>query len=332
MITVLLAVLLFFMMIFPHELGHFVAAKALDVKVNEFAFGMGPALWRKQKGETLYSIRIFPIGGYNAIEGENSDSDDARAFGTKPAWIKIVILIAGSMMNFIVAFIVLSIALTIIGSPLKEVGTLMDGGPAETAGIRKGDVVISVDDEKIENWNALTREIRNNNHEMTFKVDRNGKLMEFKIKPVKKDGNNLVGISPAVSHNPIRGIASGAIMTGKMTISLFDILGKLLSGGIKTNNLSGPVGIVSVVHQSESYGWYFFCYLLSFISINMAIFNLLPFPALDGGRILFVIIRRVTGKAISDKTEAAVHAVGMLLLFGLMIYVTWNDVLRIFFN
>mgnify|MGYP001190367438 CR=1 FL=1 len=330
MLTAILAVVLFVILIFPHELGHFIAAKSVGVKVNEFAFGMGPALWKKQKGETLYAIRLFPIGGYCAMEGENEESDNDRAFNNKPGWAKILVLVAGSMMNVIIAVVILSIMMGVIGNPSTTIDKVQAASPAYTAGMEKGDVITAIDGTAIKNWSDISTLIQKNRDGMTVTVNRSGKTVDLRMTPEKSQGRYIVGITPTMNHNPLLAVKNGAVTSWKMLGTMYVSLKELFSGQVSAKNLQGPVGIVTMVHQSESYGLYYFFYLLSFISINLAVINMLPLPALDGGRILFVIIRKITGRMISDKMEANVHAAGMILLLTLMVFVTWNDIGRLF--
>ncbi len=157
--TVIYAIILFVLLIFPHELGHFIVAKAVGVKVNEFAFGMGPALFKRQKGETLYAVRLIPIGGYCAMEGENEESDDSRSFNNKPGWAKISVLLAGSAMNVLIAVLTLSILMGVIGSATTAVDQVQADSPAYRAGLEKGDKIIAVDGEEIDSWQELTEVI-----------------------------------------------------------------------------------------------------------------------------------------------------------------------------
>lgn len=330
MLTAILAIVLFVILIFPHELGHFIAAKSVGVKVNEFAFGMGPALWKKQKGETLYAIRLFPIGGYCAMEGENEESDNDRAFNNKPGWAKILVLVAGSLMNVIIAVVILSIMLGVAGSPTTSIDKVQAGSPAYAAGMVKGDVITSIEGTEIKNWNDISSVIQKNKDGMNVTVNRNGKTVNLQMTPEKSNGKYIVGITPAVTHNPVLAVRNGVLTSWNMLGTMYVSLKEIFTGQVSAKNLQGPVGIVTMVHQSESYGLYYFLYLLSFISINLAVINMLPLPALDGGRILFVIIRKITGKMISDKMEASVHAAGMIMLLTLMVFVTWNDIGRLF--
>lgn len=329
MLTILLAILLFVMLIFPHELGHFIVAKAVGVKVNEFSFGMGPALYKRQGKETLYSIRAFPIGGYCAMEGENEESEEENAFVNKPAWAKILVLVAGSAMNVVIAIVVLSILFGIMGASTTTIGSVQNSMPAAEAGLQAGDKILSVNGTEIRKWNDIT-EALGDNETKNITVERKGETKKVTVTPVKQEGRYVIGITTAVTHNPLIAVKNGVVGSWALTKSLFGALKQLLTGQVGAGDLSGPVGMVSLVHQTEKAGLINFFYLVALISLNLAIFNMLPFPALDGGRILFVFIRLFTGKAITDRQEAAVHGAGMLLLLLLMVFVTWNDIGRLF--
>ena len=255
-ITILAVILFFVILIVPHEFGHFAAAKILGVKVNEFAFGMGPAILKKQGKETLYSVRAFPIGGYCALEGENEDTGDPRAFNSKPGWVKIIILVAGVFMNVMTAFlIVLSVML---------VFRLMHP----------------------ENW---------------------------------PEGMGTLEVIA-------RSFADALATVGRMAFMIVDSIRQLFSGGASINDLSGPVGIVNAVNESAAQGVLNYLLFTAIMCVNLAVVNILPLPALDGGRILFVIIRKVTGKMITDELEGQIHMIGMALLFALIIAITFKDV------
>ncbi len=329
MITAILAVFLFVVLIFPHELGHFIAAKSVGVQVNEFAFGMGPALWKKQRGETQYSIRAFPIGGYCAMEGESEDSENPRALNNQSAAHKLIILFAGSVMNVLIAVLIMSILMGVLGEATTTIGKVNSGYPAAEAGVRAGDQLVSADGKAISKWSELSASL-NSSDTVRLVVSRDGQEKTFDITPVKENDRYLIGVSPRVSHNPVIAVKNGCIASWNMTIKLYESLKMLFTGEAKAKDLSGPVGMVSLVHQTVSMGLTTFFYLMALISLNLAVINLLPLPALDGGRILFVIIRMFTGKAITDRQEAAVHAAGMGLLLALMVLVTWNDITRLF--
>jgi len=329
--TAIYALILFVLLIFPHELGHFIVAKAAGVKVNEFAFGMGPALFQRQKGETLYSIRLIPVGGYCAMEGENEESDNPRAFNNKPGWIKISILAAGAAMNILIAITVLTIVSGIAGSTTTTIAAVEQGSPAYEAGLQPEDRIVAVDEKRIDQWSDLIHYIGSTQQEVSITVLREDGEITAAMTPRKaEDGRYVIGITSKVSHNPVTAVKNGVISTWNMTMMMFESLKMLFTGAVPASDIAGPVGIVTMVSDTNTYGWYYFASLVALMSINLAILNLLPLPALDGGRILFVIIRRITGKMISDDLEGKIHGIGMLLLFALMIFATWNDIVRLF--
>ena len=330
MLTVILALVLFLFLIFPHELGHFMMARAVGVKVNEFAFGMGPAIWQKQGRETLYSIRIFPVGGFCAMEGENEESDHKGAFNNKPWWAKILVLIAGAAMNVLIAAVVMSVIILISGTATTTVDKVENGSPAQIAGLKQGDKIEYISGKKIEDWNNVSKFIGNKGKKIEIKVNRNGKYETFKINPRKEKDRYVIGITPVIEKSPSKAIIGGFKSTWYITRQMYKSLGMLASGNVAMKDVSGPVGMIGLVHQSAARGLISFFYLVALISLNLAIFNLLPLPALDGGRIIFVIIRMITGKAITDKQEAMVHGAGMVLLLSLMVFVTWNDIIKLF--
>ena len=334
--TILLMVVLFVLLIFPHELGHFIAARACNVQVNEFSFGMGPVILKKQGKETQYSIRAVPIGGFCAMEGEDTEEagDNPRAFNNKKWWQKIIILLAGAAMNIFIAFVVMTFVSGIGGIVTNRLAGVTPGGPAELAGIRAGDVIVAVEEAETETWGAVVTALDNSSKDggpISITVDREGEKIVFSMTPVLNDeGRRIVGIEAEISHSPGIALKSGAKATLEMFTAIFGAFRDLLHSENVLEQVSGPVGIAQAVGETTSYGFMYFLYLVAMISVNLAIFNLLPFPALDGGRIIFVIIRAITGKAISDKAEAIVHAVGMGALILLAIIVTGSDILKLF--
>ena len=327
--TIIYALLIICVLIFFHELGHFMAAKACGVKVNEFAIGMGPKVLKKQKGETLYSVRAFPLGGFCAMEGEDEDSQDERAFNRKSVWKKAIIIVAGAAMNLIIAIILMIAVNYMNGVPTTTISQVEENSPAYTAGIQKGDKILSINDKKINSWDDV-QAVKNavNTRELNIKVQRKDTELNIKTTLKENDRNKIIGIVPVSEKNIVKAIANGPSATWNMAKSMYSGLYSLIKGKVSAKELSGPVGIVYLINKGISRGFATVLYLTSLISLNLAIINMLPLPALDGGRLLMVIIRRLTGKAISSKVEGVIHAVGLGLLLLLTIYVTWNDIVR----
>jgi len=288
-------------------------------------------LFQKQGGETLYSVRLIPVGGYCAMEGENEESDNPRSFNNKPGWAKISVLAAGAAMNVLIAVLALTIVAGVAGSPVTTLEAVEKGSPAYEAGIAAGDRIVAIDDADIKEWSDVTEALGGNPDTVSVTVERDGQEETMQITPKKaEDGRYVIGITAKVSHNPGKAVVTGLQSTWSMTLMMFQSLHMLISGDVPASDIAGPVGIVNMVSDTTSYGWYYFASLVALMSINLAIINLLPFPALDGGRILFVFIRKITGKMISDDLEGRIHMIGMMLLFALMIFATWNDIVRLF--
>ncbi|MBE7040816.1 MAG: PDZ domain-containing protein [Ruminococcaceae bacterium] len=337
--TVLAAVLIFCILIFVHELGHFITAKLLKIRVHEFAIGMGPKLFGKKKGETLYSVRAFPIGGFCALEGEDTSSDDERALSNKPAWAKLIVLVAGAFMNVVLGFVLL---ICIFGTSdqvlVPTVSTVEQGSVAETAGVLPGDEIIRLDGDRIHivsdlHWakNQLT------NNETELVVRRGGEKVTLSLSPEKTvDGVSLGVHLAAEDNNVFLTIKNGFYTTIFYARVVLETVVDLFRGKVGISSMSGPIGIVSeigsAVQDTAQNGWVGFVSLLQLavlLTINLGVFNLLPIPALDGGRIFFVLIEMIRRKPIPPEKEGIVHMIGFALLILLSLFVAYMDVLRL---
>ena len=329
--TIIYAIIIFCLLIFVHELGHFIVAKACGVKVNEFAIGMGPAIFKKQKGETLYAVRLFPIGGFCAMEGEDEDSEDDRAFNNKPAWQRALVLIAGSFMNLLTAVVLMIIIAFVVGQATTTVNEVLDDSPAYRAGMMSGDRIVEVDGTAVDEWNDVITYIGESSRDTAdIVVERDGaqQTLTAALEYDKESGRNKIGITPEMKHSIAGSVGSGMKNTWNMTVMMYKVIKQLFTGDVSVSELSGPVGIVYAVNQSAKAGVIYVVYLASLLSLNLAIMNMLPFPALDGGRLLFLLIRKITGKRITDAIEGKIHFIGIILLMVLMVYVTWNDIVK----
>lgn len=327
--TIIWAIIVFCILIFVHELGHFSVAKAVGIKVHEFALGMGPQIFSFKKGETQYSLRAFPIGGYVKMEGEDEESNDERGFNNKPGWAKAFVIISGSAMNYFLAVIILIAILFSTGFQSTTIQETVQGAPAMQAGILAGDTIIAVNGEETGTWNEIVTAISNTDGQnIAFKVDRNGTILSITSAVTKEEGTGrtIVGIIPTREKDALNSIKYGFFSTFDISYQMVAYLGKLVTGQGSVNDLVGPVGIVSVVGDYAKMGFIYLAQLTALISLNLAIINMLPLPALDGGRLLFMVIEAVTRKKISDEIQGKIHFVGFMLLIFLMIVVTFKDV------
>jgi regulator of sigma E protease len=358
-VTILYAIIIFAILIFVHEFGHLIAAKSTKIKVNEFALGMGPRLLRFGKGETTYSLRAFPIGGFCKMEGEDEDSEDPSAFGNRPMPARALTLFAGSLMNILLAILLLAIVVFATGEPTPQVQAFSAGSAAEQAGLAVGDTILSIDGQKVEAWSDINAILTKMNEDAAMAGGSGGKddastsksqadlnrMVALKIRhengeeailntPLFRDEDGLlkIGITPVMKRGPgfaLRSIGYGARATWNMTKMMYDVLGQLITGRAGMDQLTGPVGIVKAVGEGAKHGFLYILQFTALISLNLGIVNLLPLPALDGGRLIFLVIRRVTGRRISDEAEGRIHFVGFVLLIALMIYITVIDVNRL---
>jgi regulator of sigma E protease len=328
--TAIAAIFVFLIVILIHELGHFTVAKMVGIKVNELSIGMGPRFYHRKRGDTEYSIRALPIGGYVKMEGEDEESDDPRGFSKKSPLARIAVVAAGAIMNFILAIIVLAIISFMVGEPTTTISEIIENSPAESAGLRPGDNIISISDNEIESWDDIVNNIENSDidSQLEIEVERDSDIISIFVTPRIEDGRKIIGIVPEGEGNLIVAIREGFSNTVYFIKLMFDFIITALNGNVSVDDLAGPLGVISAVNQAANQGIISLLYLLAFISVNLGFINLLPFPALDGGRIVFLVVELVRGKPLDQKKEGLIHFIGLILLFALMIFVTYNDILR----
>lgn len=420
MSTVIAFIVIFGALVFFHELGHLVFAKRAGILCREFAIGFGPKIFSHKKGETTYTIRLLPIGGFVRMAGEDPevveikpgyrigllfdnenkvnkiilnnkekfpncriveveaadierdliikgypDDDDEslqtfsvsqnavtvengvetqiapyhRQFASKTLPQRAMAIFAGPMMNFILAFFVFIVIALLQGVPTNEpkLGEITPDGAAKGAGLVKGDIVQSINGAEISSWSDVVEIIRDNpNEELDFTITRNGKDLEIPVIPKEQtvEGNKIgiIGVYSPVEKSPVQAISSGFEETYFWTKQIFVMLGKLVTGQFSIDMLSGPVGIYVSTDTVVQSGIYYVMKWAAILSINLGIMNLLPLPALDGGRLMFFAVEAVRGKPIDRHKEGLVHFIGFALLMLLMLVVTWNDIQRFFLD
>ena len=361
-ITLLAALFVFSAVIAIHEFGHFTVAKLCGIQVNEFSIGMGPALWKKLHKGTQYTLRALPVGGYVALEGEESpESQQAEAardqreeaapnpvppeqrtgipLNEAPVWQRMLVMVAGACMNFVLGFVVLVILVAAQDGAItsKTIYSIEDNALCGQTGLQAGDEIVAVNGRRCFVANDIIYElVRTEQYRADFTVKRDGQTVE--LPDVQFDtwqdengethmslGFVVYGIRKT-PRSVLKEAWNSTLYYGRI---VFTSLADLIRGRESINNLSGPVGIVTAIGQAASYGWQDLLQLLALITINLGIFNLLPFPALDGGKVVFLAIEGITGHAVPEKLQGSLTVAAFALLFGLMIFATYNDIIRL---
>ena len=343
---IVIGVLLFGFVIFFHELGHFLLAKASGVRVNEFALGMGPKLFGFQKGETQYALRLLPIGGYCAMEGEDEESGDPGSFGGKPVWKRILVVAAGAVFNIILGFFLM---LVILGQEdvfaTTTISKFADGSALEAAGAQVGDTIVEIDGYAVYTDRDLSFALAlADPAAVTMEVKRDGQKVDLGTFALHtqtlEDGSQAVSLDFYVQpEDPtLLGLLRRAgADTFSMARMVVESLKGILTGRFGLNDMAGPIGTAQAITQAASAGLAQgfaqavnnILLMMVMLTVNLGIVNLLPLPALDGGRLLFLIWEGVTRKPVPQKYEGYVHAAGFVLLLGLMVVIAFNDILRI---
>lgn len=414
--TIIAIIVIFGLLVFIHEWGHLYFAKRAGILCREFAIGMGPKLFSYKKGETVYTIRLLPLGGFVRMAGEEpeivnikpgyeiglkfnheqkvsqlivnnkSKYPDARVvtvekidlekelileayeedelkvyridekahiifdgeaiqiapldrqFGSKTVGQRALAIFAGPFMNFVLAFIILTIFAVLAGTPVDraQLGMLTPDGRAQEAGLQEKDRILSIDGEEVETWEQFTSIIQANpNKELLFEVDRQGEIITIPVTPEERQGpegevEGFIGVWQATQFSLLGSIKFGLLETYNFTKLIFQALGTIITGDFSLDDLAGPVGIYTYTDQAAEMGILVLMRWAAILSVNLGIINLLPLPALDGGRLIFIGIEAIRGKPIDPQKEGLVHLIGFALLMLLMLVVTWNDINRLF--
>ena len=346
--TLIILIIMLGILVFVHEFGHFIMAKKTGVHVLEFSIGMGPKIisWKRKNDPTNYSIRLLPIGGFCAMAGEVFEDGDKKLpknkyMCNKKPYQRFLILVAGVTMNFILAFILFFMQGLIWGSSnqLSYIGTVTDNSPIDKVGIEEGDRVISINGLKTNTWDKIQIAIalKNDKDSYDFVIKKqDGSIKKYEVTPLKQknEKNEDVmlfgfGVGNKLNKGIINSLKYSIIKFYSVISSMAIIIVKLFSGSLGLKSLAGPVGMYSVVGQSAKLGIQNLLYLTAYLSVNLGFINILPFPAFDGGRILFLVIEKIKGSPVNPKLENTIHTIGFVLLMILMLVITYQDVLRL---
>lgn len=341
MLTAIIIIIFLSVLIIVHELGHFTLAKKFGLFIEEFGIGFPPRLWKKKKGETTYSINALPLGGYVKIAGENQEESEVvnrlpkeRIFYNLKIWKRSLIIVGGVAMNFLLGWILISIVAMIGVPPAVFIADIAPDSPAQFAGVQPNDKVVGF--AKVEEFIDYVNQ--NKGKEIILKVERNGEALDVKITPRENPpaGQGALGVALVESGQEQQGffqsIWEGLKISGQMFgfifVGIFNLIKMAVLGQAPLEAVTGPVGIVKITSQVSHLGFVYLLQLLALISINLAAINIFPFPALDGGRLLFLIIEKIKGSPLPRRFEGYANAVGFALLIILMVLITIKDVGR----
>lgn len=334
MITIISSIIIFLLVILIHEFGHFIVAKRNGVSVLEFSIGMGPKLFQRESNGTLYSLRVLPVGGYCQLEGEDEENDSPNSLNNQSPLVRLKVILAGAIMNFILAFILL-ILLMSVSRVSTEVSGVIKDSPAYSSGIQTGDQIVSINGENVSDGEELLKSIKESQGDLNIGVIRDSQSKNIKVTPRLENNIRKIGVNFQEEYNIknfsiVKGFKKGLITFLNLTGMLYKFLGMLITGQLGLGGVSGPVGVVKEIGNAAKTGVANLIFLLAYININLGVFNLLPIPALDGGRAIFILIEMIFGKKISQEKEGYIHMVGLILLLALIAIVTIKDVIKLF--
>lgn len=337
--TIVVLLVCLSVLIIVHEWGHFATARRLGVRVERFSIGFGPRLWRWKPGETEYAVSLFPLGGYVKLAGESPEARTGASweYGSRPVWQRAGIVAAGPVVNYVTG-LALFIMIFWAGFPrlAPTVGGLVEGYPAAAAGVRAGDRIAAVNGRPVDSWEAVTTQIRQatSGAPIQLAIRRDGAEQMIAVSPQITAGVAVIGMTPAEEIQIIRYALPRAIVEGAqrawwLTVMTYQALWQLATGALPIKeSLTGPVGIFYLTSSAAALGWRYVAQLMAVLSVSLAIFNLLPIPVLDGGHLLFLGIERLRRRPVSLKVQAVMTQAGMYLLLGVLLLVTYNDLVK----
>lgn len=344
-LTILASIFIFGLIILVHEFGHFITAKMSGVRVLEFALGMGPILFKWKRGDTVYALKLLPIGGSCTMQGEDEDDEDADeegSFNKAPVGNRILIIVAGAIMNLLLGFVVLIIMVS-TQSDLIATRTIHsfeeDIAISNKTGLQEGDTILAINGRNMFVYDDIVYElVRAKDYKADILVERDGEKVTLEDVAFPTYYDEQTDTEVMMRDFYVYGqektfgsvLKESALETVSMARLIFVSLIDLITGRVPLNQLSGPVGIVGIINQATGIGFHMVLYILAVITINLGVVNLLPLPALDGGRLVFLLFEAITKKRLNPKYEGYIHAIGLILLLVLMLFVTFNDITALF--
>ncbi len=338
LITILGAVFVFGVIVMIHELGHFLTAKACGMRVDEFAIGIGPNVIQKQKDETLYSIRLLPLGGFNKIAGMDPSEDvGERGFNNKPVWQRFIVIAAGATFNFLLAIVIYFCIFAFHGTTVPShepvIGDTFAGNPAAEAGIQQGDRILTINGQSIQEWKDITQSLQgHSNHVVSVTLDRKGEIISTTVIPRESGDRAVIGINPVMDVKQY-GIGESAVYavthTGSTIMEMLQGLWNIVTGHSK-GDVAGPIGVAQMAGQVAQHGFISLLLFTALLSLNLGVINLLPIPVLDGGHLVLLILEGITGRKLPEKALQYIQMTGVGLLLLVFVYSTFQDILRLF--
>lgn len=337
--TVIATIFVFGLLVFVHELGHFITAKFVGMRVDEFAIGFGPSIWSEKRGETLYSLRIIPLGGYNKIAGMDPDEEqDEKSFNSKPILSRMLVIIAGSGMNFLLPIILFFTVFMAAGidtaSTQPIIGSIMPDRPAQRAGLLAGDKIIGVNGSAIDAWPQFVKSIQESpDKSLTIEFERDGKKSIVQVMPEydAKANRGILGVVPQINNyqpSVFESIWLSIKQTYLISVAMITGIVQMVTGKIAAE-VAGPIGVAQMAGQVAQLGIMPLLQFTAFLSINLGLINLLPVPVLDGGHVVTLAVEGIRGKPLNKDKMQIIQMIGFSLLILLMILATFKDITRL---
>ncbi len=339
--TIIIAIIILAILILVHELGHFWVARRIGIPVYEFSLGFGKKLYSTRKNGVEYSLRLIPLGGFVRMAGEEQgDMNDPEGFNNRKPWEKMAVSFSGPFMNFVLAILIFiySFAFIGLGFPSDDpvVGEVLKDKPAYEAGLQKNDRILSMNGSEIDSWEEFVGTIQSNEagSSLVTEVERDGQVRTLTMISTldNSTGNPIVGVYPQINfvrQGIIESIRLGFVQTYQMTLALLGGLAMLFTGGASSSDLAGPVGITSMVGEAARGGMVYLLSFTAFLSLNLGIINLLPIPALDGSKMVFALIEKIRRKPMDPEKEGFIHWLGFMFLMLIILFATYNDIVRL---